>query len=176
MTNDKAGEAREGLFDNVAGKAKEIVGAVTGNDELVEEGQLQQVEASNRKSAVADAAIADAAREDAAQQVRDANVEAAEQTNAAHLEAERDRSAAELQQEREHTAAAQSAAAREAHESRLAEDRADRVAEAGLQDAADVAREAELAEQQAAAESSRLQQEADAAQQAAASLRAQIDR
>jgi len=27
MTNDKAAEAREGLFDSIAGKAKEVAGA-----------------------------------------------------------------------------------------------------------------------------------------------------
>ena len=42
MSNDKAAEAREGLFDNIAGKAKEVAGAVSGKDGLVEEGQLQQ--------------------------------------------------------------------------------------------------------------------------------------
>jgi uncharacterized protein YjbJ (UPF0337 family) len=42
MSNDKAAEAREGLFDGIAGKATEVAGAVTGKDDLVEEGQLQQ--------------------------------------------------------------------------------------------------------------------------------------
>ena len=38
MSNDKAAsEAREGLLDSVAGKAKEVAGAVTGKDGLVEE-------------------------------------------------------------------------------------------------------------------------------------------
>jgi uncharacterized protein YjbJ (UPF0337 family) len=41
-------EARKGLFDAVAGKAKEIGGAVADNDELTEEGQLQQAEAAAR--------------------------------------------------------------------------------------------------------------------------------
>jgi len=42
MSNDKAAEARQGLFDGVKGKAKEMAGAVSGKDDLVEEGQLQQ--------------------------------------------------------------------------------------------------------------------------------------
>src|SRR5213079_2771367 len=71
MTNDKAAEAREGLFDSVAGKAKELAGAVTGNDDLVEEGQLQQTEAANRKEAVAAEAVADAKREEAVEEVRE---------------------------------------------------------------------------------------------------------
>ena len=68
MSNDKAAEAREGLLDNVKGKAKEVAGAVSGRDDLVEEGQLQQAEARNRKAALADEAVADAKREEAAQE------------------------------------------------------------------------------------------------------------
>ena len=48
-SNDKAAQAREGMFDNIAGKAKEVAGAVTGKDGLVEEGQLQQEEARKRR-------------------------------------------------------------------------------------------------------------------------------
>src|SRR5512141_599865 len=83
MTNDKAGEAREGLLDSVAGKAKEVAGAVSGKDDLVEEGQLQQAEARKRRAAVADDAIADAKREEAAQEMRESSREAAEQKGAA---------------------------------------------------------------------------------------------
>ena len=36
MSNDKASEAREGLLDNLAGRAKEVAGAVSGKDDLVE--------------------------------------------------------------------------------------------------------------------------------------------
>ena len=36
----KAGEARKGLIDSVKGRAKEIVGALTGKDSLTVEGQL----------------------------------------------------------------------------------------------------------------------------------------
>ena len=39
-------------------------GAMTGKDDLVEEGQLQQAEARTRKAALADEAVADAKRED----------------------------------------------------------------------------------------------------------------
>ena len=34
-------EARKGLIDSVKGKAKEIAGAMTGNDSLTAEGQLE---------------------------------------------------------------------------------------------------------------------------------------
>ena len=36
--HDKADQARKGLIDSVKGKAKELVGAVTGNDSLTAEG------------------------------------------------------------------------------------------------------------------------------------------
>jgi uncharacterized protein YjbJ (UPF0337 family) len=175
MTNDKADQARKGLLDNVAGKAKEVVGAVSGNDELVEEGQLQQVEARDRKDAAADQAIASATREEAQQELSRAHREAAAQTNAAHAEAARDKSDIERQREREHAAAAQSADIQARQRSEAAEQRADEIADAGLRDAVAATREAESAEQEAAAESSRLQREASAAEQAAASLRAQAD-
>jgi O-methyltransferase domain len=44
-----------------------VAGAVSGKGALVEEGQLQQAEASNRKAAVAEEAVADAKREEATQ-------------------------------------------------------------------------------------------------------------
>jgi uncharacterized protein YjbJ (UPF0337 family) len=78
MSNDKASEAREGLLDSVTGKAKEVAGAVSGKDDLVEEGQLQQAEARNRKAAVADEAVADAKRAEADQESAAAAREAAE--------------------------------------------------------------------------------------------------
>ena len=36
------------MVDSVKGKAKEVVGAVTGNDSLTAEGQLDQVNAKER--------------------------------------------------------------------------------------------------------------------------------
>src|SRR4051794_4897509 len=97
MTNDNAAQAREGLLDAVAGKAKEVAGAVAGKDHLVEEGQLQQEEARNGKEAGAQEAIADAKREDAAEQYREETHEAAELKDEARAEADRRESAAERQ-------------------------------------------------------------------------------
>src|SRR5699024_10898561 len=57
---DKAGQARKGLIDTVKGKAKEIAGAVTGRDSLTAEGQLEQVQAKERKEANAVEGVADA--------------------------------------------------------------------------------------------------------------------
>ena len=45
----KADEARKGLIDSVKGKVKEVAGAVTGNDSLTAEGQLEQTQAKERK-------------------------------------------------------------------------------------------------------------------------------
>ena len=99
MSNDKAAQAREGLLDSVAGKAKEVAGAVTGKDHLVEEGQLQQEEARNRKAAVADEAIADAKREEATQELRETSRETAEQKGEARARAEQEEAAAQRQRD-----------------------------------------------------------------------------
>ena len=58
--HDKADQAREGLLDSVKGKAKEIAGAVIGNDSLTAEGQLEQAQARERKEANIAEAVADA--------------------------------------------------------------------------------------------------------------------
>ena len=47
--HSKAHEPRHGLIDSVKGKAKEIFGAVSGNDSLTAEGRLEQAEARRRK-------------------------------------------------------------------------------------------------------------------------------
>ena len=99
MSNDKAAQAREGLMDNLAGKAKEVAGAVSGKDDLVEEGQLQQAEARRRKAALADEAIADAKREEATQEMRESNREAAEQKGDAQARAQREESGIERQRD-----------------------------------------------------------------------------
>jgi uncharacterized protein YjbJ (UPF0337 family) len=58
--NTKSDQARKGLIDSVKGKAKEIAGAVTGNDSLTAEGQLEQTQAQERKEANSVEAVADA--------------------------------------------------------------------------------------------------------------------
>ena len=58
--HDKADEARKGLIDSVKGKVKEVAGAVTGNDSLTAEGQLEQTQAKERKEANSVEAVADA--------------------------------------------------------------------------------------------------------------------
>ncbi len=79
-----AAEAREGLLDGLKGKAKEVVGAVTGKDDLVEEGRLQQAEAQQRKAAATDEAVADARRDDAARHLSESSQEAAAEKESVH--------------------------------------------------------------------------------------------
>lgn len=84
MSDDTAGEARSGLMKSLTGKAKEMVGAVTGNDSLVAEGRLNQAEAQRRKEAAADVALARAEADEAAEEI-DEIVEQTEAQKAAVL-------------------------------------------------------------------------------------------
>jgi uncharacterized protein YjbJ (UPF0337 family) len=76
-------EAREGLFDSVAGKAKELAGALTGKADLIREGQLQQADARARREANTQEAIADAHAERAAEELREGKHRAGEERRAA---------------------------------------------------------------------------------------------
>jgi len=76
---DKAGQARKGLIDSVKGKAKEVVGAVTRNDSLTAEGQLEQVQARERMDANSVEAVADAEAEQARTEATQARVEGAQE-------------------------------------------------------------------------------------------------
>jgi uncharacterized protein YjbJ (UPF0337 family) len=69
MTNDTAGNARRGLAQSVKGKAKEVAGALTGNDSLATEGQLEQREAAAERDGTAHQAIADAEGAEARQTI-----------------------------------------------------------------------------------------------------------
>jgi uncharacterized protein YjbJ (UPF0337 family) len=71
----KADEARKGLFDSVKGKVKEVAGAITGNDSLTAEGQLEQTQANERKEANSFEAVADAEAAEAHAQVTEARAE-----------------------------------------------------------------------------------------------------
>ena len=77
--HSKADEARKGLIDSVKGKAKEIAGAVTGNDSLTAEGQLEQTQANERKEANSVEAVADAEATQAHAEATEARVEGAQQ-------------------------------------------------------------------------------------------------
>ena len=77
--HSKADEARKGLIDSVKGRAKEIVGAVTGNDSLTAEGQLEQTQAKERKEANSVDAVADAEAAQAHAELTEARVEGAQE-------------------------------------------------------------------------------------------------
>src|SRR5215212_9876551 len=77
--HSKAEEARKGLIDSVKGKAKEIAGAVTHNDSLAAEGQLDQTQAAERKEANSVEAVADAEADQAHVEATEARVEGAQE-------------------------------------------------------------------------------------------------
>ncbi len=111
MSKDQERGAR-GVLDKVAGKAKEAIGDLAGNDELAEEGQLQQARAETAAEAQRLATEAEHAQEEA-------ELAAAQVTNRIErerLDAELTAEAQEERAERERhgaQAAVERAAARE---------------------------------------------------------------
>ena len=176
MTNDRAAQARQGLLDAVKGRAKEVAGAVSGNDELVEEGQLQQAAAGDRKAALADEAVADAGAQEAIRELRQAGREAAEVQGATRADAQRDEARVEQQRLAEHGAAAAEALQQETAARRAAEQRADELAETRLREAEAIAAHADSTEREAAAQKRRLESQAAVADQQAAQLRARTQK
>ena len=75
--HDKADQARKGLIDSIKGKAKEVAGAVLGNDSLTAEGQLEQTQAQERKEANSVEAVADAEAAQARGDIAEATQEGA---------------------------------------------------------------------------------------------------
>jgi uncharacterized protein YjbJ (UPF0337 family) len=173
---DQAAEARAGLISSVAGKAKEVAGAVTGKDDLVQEGQLQQAEARNRKSALADEAVADAKQEEAASQLGRTVSDVAEQERESRSQAEHEETVAEQQRAGEHADADRAADHQQAAGEQTAERQAEELAETRLRESEALATDATVTEQQSAAEILRLQQEATTAEQQAAQLRAETEK
>ncbi|WP_234789725.1 CsbD family protein [Mycolicibacterium mucogenicum] len=154
--HEKADEARKGLIDSIKGKAKEIAGAVTGNDSLTAEGQLEQAEARARREANTIEAVADAEAESATGLLSSAHHQAAgargvvrNGTEAAE-QAAREQQAAQVQQAAQ---AARHSAAQEQVRASVEEQREERQAEIReTADAAAAGREAgdALAEHRAA--------------------------
>ena len=108
--HNKAEEARKGLFDSLKGKVKEVDGAVTGNDSLTAEGQLEQTQANERKEANSVEAVADAEAEQARAEAADAKVEAAQERVAVNVEAAAVEDSVRAQQEADKRAAEQAGA------------------------------------------------------------------
>jgi uncharacterized protein YjbJ (UPF0337 family) len=119
--HDKADQARKGLLDSVKGKAKEVIGAVTGNDSLTAEGQLEQTQAQERKAANSVEAVADAEAEQAHDERVDAKLEGVKERNAVNHQAAAAQGAVQAQQDAQKHAAEQAGAKDIARESTLAE-------------------------------------------------------
>jgi uncharacterized protein YjbJ (UPF0337 family) len=84
--HEKAEQARKDVIDSIKGKAKEIVGAVTGNDSLTAEGQLEQTQAQQRKETNSVEAVADAEAAQARAEAADARVDSAHKRTAVNAE------------------------------------------------------------------------------------------
>lgn len=113
---DKADHARKSLVDSVKGKAKEIAGAVSRNDSLTAEGQLQQAQARERKQASVAESVADAEVDEALTEVSEARAQGDRQrvdVNTAAAAAKGEIQAQQQEQKRTAEQAASSAAARE---------------------------------------------------------------
>ena len=128
MTTSQRGEtaekARSGIGDAVVGKAKEVAGAVTGNDSLAAEGQLQQSRAHTIKESAAREAIADAEAAEAGQELRHARDEAAAQRGQVQARAAEQASAIRDEQLHQQTVAERSVKLEESAGQQAAEDRA----------------------------------------------------
>ncbi|TQR84428.1 CsbD family protein [Mycobacterium hodleri] len=109
MAPDQAGEARKGLIDSVKGKAKEVVGSLSGNDSLTAEGQLEQTQARERKDANAAEAVADAESAQAKARADDAAFEGERRRIVAEADAASAQQSATRQQAAEKQAADQAA-------------------------------------------------------------------
>lgn len=123
---DKAGQARKGLIDSVKGKVKEVAGAITGNDSLTAEGQLEQTQAHEHKEANAIEAVAESEAQQARAQEAQTKVESAQQRLAANAQEVAARDSAEAQQAVRKRAAEQAAQQGSAAEQTRAEAAAQR--------------------------------------------------
>jgi uncharacterized protein YjbJ (UPF0337 family) len=88
VSSDKAADARKGLFDTMAGKAKEVAGALSGDDDLATEGQLQQAGAQARKDANSREAVANASAGQALDELRERTDELTKDNRRAHTAAD----------------------------------------------------------------------------------------
>jgi uncharacterized protein YjbJ (UPF0337 family) len=87
MTDDNAAQTRKSFVDSVKGKAKEVAGAVTGNDALTAEGQLEQTQAKERRAASRLGAEADAEASQARAVAGEARQDGAQERSAAEVRA-----------------------------------------------------------------------------------------
>lgn len=172
---NKSEEARKGLIDSVKGKAKEVVGAVTKNDSLTAEGQLEQTQAHDRKEANAVEAVADTEAEQARAAERNAKLEGARERLDVHAETAAAEDSARQQQAAQKQAAEQAGRQQAATEQAQAEQHAQRATEqAHAEEREEVSAAAEEVVD-AVGEHQTLSQEATRAETEADRLRQQAD-
>ena len=107
MTDDNAAQTRKSFVDSVKGKAKEVAGAVTGNDSLTAQGQLEQTEAEERRQASRVDAEADAEAAEARDLAAEAQREGAQERRAAEVLAAEAKTSVRAQEAAQQTAAEQ---------------------------------------------------------------------
>jgi uncharacterized protein YjbJ (UPF0337 family) len=173
MTNDDtAHEARKGLFDSIAGKAKEVAGALTGKSTLAEEGQLQQADAAARREANSQDAIAEAEAQQAAAELSRQQQIATEERRDAYERAGQHQRSVQTTLAAEHMNA-EAAAQRQEHAAQLAaEVAATREVHQQVAEAQSIKTDAAVAERAARRDHDRLVSDAEAEERRAGELRA----
>ncbi|WP_123024262.1 CsbD family protein [Mycolicibacterium stellerae] len=179
---DKAGQARKGLIDSVKGKAKEVVGAITGNDSLTAEGQLEQTQARDRKDANSVEALADAEAEQARAEVSKAREEGAQEraavndeTRAAEYNVRNDQAAQKRAAEQAAQQAAEQAKMRAELDAQLEVQQAKEAERQEIDAATEEAVDAAAEHQSAVQVSESAKEEADRIRRQAATLTKQAD-
>ncbi|KKE99015.1 CsbD family protein [Mycolicibacterium obuense] len=107
MTDDNAAQTRKSFVHSVKGKAKEVAGAVTGNDSLTAQGQLEQTEAKERRQASRIDAEADAEAAEARDMAAEAQRAGAQERQAAEVLAAESKTSVRTQEAAQQTAAEQ---------------------------------------------------------------------
>ncbi len=108
MSDDSSSQqARKGLFDAAKGKAKEVVGALTSNDSLTTEGQLQTAQAHEHREAKATELAAEAQAEEAGENLAEVKNTADAQRAAAQQSARDSEDAIRQDQQAQRVAAEQ---------------------------------------------------------------------
>jgi uncharacterized protein YjbJ (UPF0337 family) len=173
--HDTSGQARKGLIDSVKGKAKEVVGAITRNDSLTVEGQLEQTQARDRMDANSVEAVADAEAEQARVEAAEAQKNGAQERAAVNDKTR----TAEYNVRNDQAAQKRSAEQAAQRDSEQAKTRAELDAQLKVQQAKDAERdEINAATEQAvdaAAEHRKSVQAAESAKEEADRIRRQAD-
>ncbi len=165
--SEPVNERGRGVIDRLAGKTKEVAGAVLRNDDLKQEGQLQQTKADVERQAARDAEVAAQREAEADVRTTERELEVERRRLAAETAAEAERDMLDREHQTKEAAVEQAAAQREELVERQAE--AEHTATARAEAAAQ--RERLAAESEAAAK----EREAAQAREAAAALDEAID-